>query len=80
MLKNVLLRSLGLLLLFVTAQQISCDPDSAASDQVSTLPCFANPTTHIEFINSCSDTVAIDRPARLAKFRPGAPLEPLPNN
>ncbi len=37
MLKNVLLRSLGLLLLFVTAQQISCDPDSAASDQESTL-------------------------------------------
>jgi hypothetical protein len=77
--KNALLLSLGLLLFFVAAQQSGCDPDSAAIDQGSAPPCFANPTTHVEFINSCTDAVAIDRPARLAKFRPGAPLEPLPN-
>ena len=40
--------------------------------------CFMNPMTHVQIINACTDSVSVDKPAALAKFRPDAPLMPLP--
>lgn len=58
---------------------ISCGSDSLQVDMDAPVQCSENPVTHLQIINSCSSAVAIDKPARLAKFRPGAPLQPLPN-
>lgn len=58
---------------------VSCGSDSSQGDMDAPVQCTENPVTHLQIINSCTSTVAIDKPARLAKFRPGAPLQPLPN-
>lgn len=56
----------------------SCGSDMTQTDMGTGPQCAANPMTHLELINSCTNAVAIDKPVRLAKFRPGAPLQPLP--
>lgn len=63
----------------LAAAALSCDGGTAdVPDQGAAPVCTAEPQTHLEIINSCSDPPGIDKPARLAKFRPGAPLQPLP--
>jgi hypothetical protein len=58
---------------------LSCgDTTDSSADQAAAPMCFAEPKTHLEIINSCADPPGIDKPARLAKFRPGAQLQPLP--
>lgn len=63
---------LGMLLL-------SCgDTSNHGGDQTVAPMCFTEPKTHLEIINSCSDPPGLDKSVRLAKFRPGAQLQPLP--
>lgn len=74
---NPLLRAISLSLLATVA--LSCGGDSGNTPEPSaSAMCFADPKTHVEIINSCADPTGIDKPARLAKFRPGAQLQPLP--
>lgn len=58
---------------------LSCgDTSDNRGDQAVAPMCFTDPKTHLEIINSCSDPPGLDKPARLAKFSPGAQLQPLP--
>lgn len=63
----------------LSAVLLSCgDTADNNADQAAAPMCFTEPKAHLEIINSCADPQGIDKPARLAKFRPGAQLQPLP--
>lgn len=42
------------------------------------LGCYVNPKTHVEIINACTDTQAIDKAVNLPLLRPDGTLPPLP--
>ncbi|MDX2019007.1 MAG: hypothetical protein SF187_02105 [Deltaproteobacteria bacterium] len=49
-------------------------PPDAASGPA----CFANPATHAELINACTDAVKIEKNPTLPLLRPDGTLPPLP--
>jgi hypothetical protein len=71
--------SLGALLFLVLFSTVHCGNQASQQPMDMAAPmCFTNPMTHVQIINACTDSVAIDKPAALPKFQPGVPQMPLP--
>lgn len=83
-----LLATLGLLLLATLAacpgaggSSSDAGPDAGAVLDLAAPPdlgCYSNPQTHLEILNACTGSQALDKTPRLPLARPDGTLPPLP--
>ncbi len=64
---------------FACEGETSVTPDAAAPDMgVAAAECFADPTTHVEIINACTDATSVSKTPVTPLLREDGTLPPLP--